>query len=64
MVIDAEGTILRNATLLTGQHHLQRGDDVVFLDNRVAWVTGSIAEQTLLIHFVDSSLNYEIVTID
>lgn len=64
MVIDAKGNILHAATLLTDAHHLHRGDDAFFLDNRAAWMTGSAAEQKLYIHFVDASLNYEMVTVD
>jgi hypothetical protein len=64
MRIDDEGNILQAATLLTDQHHLHRGDDAFFLDGRAAWMTGDEAEQQLIIHFVDSSLNYEMVTLD
>ncbi len=64
MVIDANGNILRAATLLTDQHHLHRGDDAFFLDNRAAWMTGSADEQKLYIHFVDDSLNYEMVAVN
>jgi hypothetical protein len=64
MVIDAEGNILQAATLITDAHHLHRGDDAFFLDGRAAWMTGNAAAQTLAIHFVDASLNYEIVTLE
>jgi len=64
MVIDDEGTILRAATLLTDDHHLHRGDDAFFLDNRAAWMTGSAAGRSLSIHFVDASLNYEMVAVN
>jgi hypothetical protein len=64
MVIDAEGNILQAATLITDAHHLHRGDDAFFLDGRAAWMTGNAAAQTLTIHFVDASLNYEIVTLE
>jgi hypothetical protein len=64
MVIDAEGNVLQAATLITDAHHLHRGDDAFFLDNRAAWMTGNAAEQTLTIHFVDASLNYEMVTLE
>ena len=64
MVIDDEGNILQAATLITDQHHLHRGDDAFFLDNRAAWMTGSEAEQELYIHFVDAALTYEMVTLD
>jgi hypothetical protein len=64
MVIDDKGNILRAATLLTDEHHLHRGDDAFLLDNRAAWMTGSAVKQKLYIHFVDTSLNYEMVTLD
>lgn len=64
MVIDDKGNILRAATLITDEHHLHRGDDAFLLDNRAAWMTGSAVEQKLYIHFVDASLNYEMVTLN
>jgi|GEM_PF-1161819 len=64
MVIDGQGNILRAATLLTSAHHLPRGDDAFFLDQRAAWMTGNRAEQKLYIHFVDADLNYELVILD
>ena len=64
MGIDAQGNILRAATLITNEHHLPRGDDAFFLDNRAAWMTGNAAERKLYIHFVDASLNYEMATVD
>jgi hypothetical protein len=64
MAIDDRGNILRAATLLTDEHHLHRGDDAFLLDNRAAWMTGNALEQKLYIHFVDASLNYEMVTLD
>jgi hypothetical protein len=64
MVIDDEGNILHAATLITDEHHLHRGDDAFLLDNRAAWMTGNAAEQKLYIHFLDASLNYEMVTLD
>jgi hypothetical protein len=64
MVIDDKGNILRAATLLTDEHHLHRGDDAFLLDNRAAWMTGSAVKQKLYIHFVDASLNYEMVTLN
>jgi hypothetical protein len=64
MVIDDKGNRLRDATLITDKHHLHRGDDAFFLDNRAAWITGNAAEQKLYIHFVDAELTYEMVTMD
>jgi hypothetical protein len=64
MVIDDQGNRLRAATLITDKHHLHRGDDAFFLDNRAAWITGNAAEQKLYIHFVDAALTYEMVTVD
>jgi hypothetical protein len=64
MVIDDKGNILRAATLITDEHHLHRGDDAFLLDNRAAWMTGNAVEQKLYIHFVDASLNYEMVTLN
>jgi hypothetical protein len=64
MVIDDRGGVLSGATLITDQHHLHRGDDAFLLDNRAAWMTGSAGEQELYIHLVDSSLSYEMVTVD
>lgn len=64
MVIDDEGDILRAATLITDQHHLHRGDDAFLLDSRAAWMTGGAVEQELYIHLVNTSLNYEMVTLD
>ena len=64
MVIDGNGNILQASTLITDQHHLHRGDDAFFLDGGAAWMTGNAAEQELYIHFVDTSLNYEMVTLD
>ena len=64
MVIDGEGNLLHAPALITGEHHLQRGDDAFLLNNRAAWVTGNAAERKLYIHFVDASLNYEMVTLD
>jgi hypothetical protein len=64
MVIDDKGDILRAATFITNEHHLHRGDDAFLLDNRAAWMTGNAVEKKLYIHFVDASLNYEMVTLD
>ena len=64
MVIDAEGNLLHAPALITGEHHLPRGDDAFRLDNRAAWITGNAVERKLYIHFVDASLNYEMVTLD
>jgi hypothetical protein len=64
MVIDDKGSILRAAKLITGTHHLPRGDDAFLLGNRAAWMTGNTVERKLYIHFVDASLNYEMVTLD
>jgi hypothetical protein len=64
MVIDDQGNVLRAATLLTDEHHLHRGDDAFLLDNRAAWMTGNATEKKLMIHLVDASLNYELVTLD
>lgn len=64
MLIDAQGNSLQAATLITGEHHLHRGDDAFFLDDRAAWMTGNAVTQELYIHFVDASLAYEMVTVD
>jgi hypothetical protein len=64
MVIDDKGNILHAATLITDEHHLHRGDDAFLLDNRAAWMTGNAVDRRLYIHFVDASLNYEMVTLD
>lgn len=64
MVIDANGSILQAARLITNQHHLPRGDDAFLLNNRAAWMTGNAAARKLYIHFVDASLNYEMVTLN
>ena len=64
MLIDAQGNVLREAALITTEHHLHRGDDAFFLDNGAAWVTGNAANQELYIHLVDASLGYEMVTLD
>jgi hypothetical protein len=64
MVIDDLGNILHPAKLITAGHHLHRGDDAFLLDNRAAWMTGNTAEHRLYLHFVDASLNYEMVTLD
>ena len=50
MVIDDKGNVLKAAKLITDEHHLHRGDDAFFLDNRAAWMTGSAAERKLYIH--------------
>ena len=64
MVIDDKGNILHAVTLITDEHHLHRGDDAFLLDNRAAWMTGNAVDQELYIHFVDASLNYEMVTLE
>lgn len=64
MVVDDQGNTLQPTTLLTAEHHLHRGDDAFLLDGRAAWMTGSAMDKTLMIHFVDASLNYEMVTVD
>jgi PKD repeat protein len=64
MLIDDHGNTLQEATLITNEHHLHRGDDAFLLDNRAAWMTGSATEQKLYIHLVDASLNYEFVPLD
>jgi hypothetical protein len=63
MIIDDQGTILHPATLITNTYHLHRGDDAFLLDNRAAWMTGNRERQELIIHIVDTSLNYESVTL-
>lgn len=64
MVIDDHGIILRSAKLITAAYHLPRGDDAFLLGNRAAWMTGNAAGRKLYIHFVDATLNYELVTLD
>jgi len=64
MVIDDEGNQVKGATFITNAHHLHRGDDAFFLDNRAAWMTGNASDKKLYIHFVDDSLNYEMATVD
>ncbi|RWX45105.1 hypothetical protein VT98_13431, partial [Candidatus Electrothrix communis] len=64
MVIDDRGNFITAAKMITSQHHLHRGDDAFFLNDRAAWMTGNAAKQELYIHFVDSSLNYEMITLD
>lgn len=64
MVIDERGNILHSARLITDKRHLPRGDDAFLLDNRAAWMTGNAVEKKLYLHFVDDSLNYEMVTLD
>jgi len=64
MVIDAQGNILQPAALITDEHHLQRGDDAFLLDDRATWMTGNAAERELYLHFVDASLNYEMVSLN
>jgi hypothetical protein len=63
MVIDDQGNILQPETLITNDFHLPRGDDAFSLGDRAAWVTGNAVEKKLFIHFVDDSLNYEMVTL-
>jgi hypothetical protein len=64
MLIDDKGNVLQAAKLITKAHHLHRGDDAFFLDGRAAWMTGNGSEKKLYIHFVDSTLNYTLVTLD
>ena len=64
LVVDDEGNLLQPATFITDAHHLHRGDDAFLLNGRAAWMTGNAAQQQLMIHFVDASLNYEMVTLD
>lgn len=64
MLIDDEGNVLRPATLVTSEHHLPRGDDAFLLDGCAAWMTGSEANKSLTIHFVDENLTYQQVTLN
>lgn len=64
MVVDDQGNIIHTAKLITNQHHLHRGDDAFLLDDRAAWMTGNATNLELYIHFVDASLNYEMVTLN
>ncbi len=64
MVIDASGNTVTAASLITAEYHLHRGDDAFFLDGRAAWMTGDAAAGTLMIHFVDAALEYEMVTVE
>lgn len=63
MVYDDQDNVLQSAKLVTNEHHLHRRDDAFLLDNRAAWMTGNASVKKLYIHFVDSSLNYERVTL-
>jgi hypothetical protein len=63
MVIDALGNQLQPATLLTGEHHLPRGDDAFALAGRAGWMTGNKAAQRLDLHLVDAALRYELAPI-
>ena len=63
MRIDAQGSILQPATLITSQYHLPRGDDAFLLGQSAAWMTGSESEKSLSIHFVDANLVYTVVTL-
>ena len=64
MVVDDQGNIIHTAKLITNWHHLHRGDDAFLLDDRAAWMTGNATNLELYIHFVDASLNYEMVTLN
>jgi hypothetical protein len=63
MVIDAAGNTVQAATLITDQHHLQRGDDAFRLNGRASWMTGNASTAELYIHLVDARLNYEVVKV-
>lgn len=63
MIINDKGEVLTDEKLLTRSHHLHRGDDAFFLNGRAAWMTGNAANKELKIHFVDESLNYEMLTL-
>jgi len=65
MRIDATGSILAPATLLTAAHHLQRGDDAFRLGTTAAWMTADTSGQDrLYLHTVDAALTYTMTTID
>ncbi|WP_417914543.1 hypothetical protein [Candidatus Electronema sp. JM] len=63
MIINAQGGTLVPAKMLTNKHHLHRGDDAFLLNGRAGWMTGNAANKELLLHLVDSALNYELVTL-
>jgi hypothetical protein len=59
MVVDAAGSTLVAATLLTADHHLPRGDDAFALSGGAGWLTGSAAGQELYLHQVAADLSYQ-----
>ena len=64
MVINAMGDEVVAAKLITDSHHLHRGDDAILVQGKAGWVTGSAAHKELYLHLLDSSLNYEMFTLD
>ncbi len=63
MVINDEGKTIASAKHLTDQYHLHRGDDAFLLDGKAAWMTGNKSQKELYIHLVDTTLQYEKVTL-
>jgi hypothetical protein len=64
VLIDAQGSALLPARLLTGSTHLPRGDDAFFLNGSAAWVTGNGQTKALYVHVVDQALNYRLVPVE
>jgi len=64
MLIDAQGSILLPARLLSSSTHLPRGDDAFFLNGSAAWLTGNSQTKALYIHMVDQALNYRLVPVE
>lgn len=60
MVIDGRGDELVPSTLITADHHLQRGDDAFYLDGEAGWITGTASTGKLHLHLVDGALDYRI----
>ncbi|MEM1228716.1 MAG: PA14 domain-containing protein [Planctomycetota bacterium] len=58
LVIDDHGQTVQEASLITKNHHLHRGDDAFLLDSQAGWMTGNATEESLQIHLVDTDLKY------
>ena len=62
--IDRDANVLKPASRIEGSPRITSGDPAFVFQGRCAWVTGDAVEKKLLLHTVDSDLNYKVVRVD
>jgi hypothetical protein len=63
MKIDENGQILQGPQLVPQGGRITRGDDAFLYGGKAAWLTGDIVEGKMVLHTLDTGLNYEAIVL-